>query len=165
MSITVPSSGDDFSSSLFGDPVANTLNGFMLGSATSTTSVTLSTTSAFAGSATVTFTLSAQTRVKITTLATMVPNGTSSARYDVQAGYNSGSSASIGSVVKVGIPFLIGIEGGGTTGRNQTGIALGTVLLSAGTYTAYASITRTSGGDAGDAFNSFQTLVEFCGYT
>jgi hypothetical protein len=151
VSITVPVTNTAPSTTTFGIPVANTINGFRLASATSSTSVTLSTTSAFAGAAAASFTLSVQTRVLITVQVGIVPNTT-------------GSSASIGSFTGVGKAIDLGIEGG-TTARSDGRITLGDILLDAGTYTAYASIARAVGGDAGDTGNGAYTLVTFCGFT
>jgi hypothetical protein len=164
LSITVPVSGNAISSSGFGIPVANTINGFCVGpGATNTGTITLVTTgTAVAGLAVVTFTLSVQTRVLITAQATFVPSGATASRMTLQAGYNSGSSAVIGSFTGVGEPFDVGNDG--TTTR-RSARSDGDVLLAAGTYTAYAACTRSAAGSASDTATNFYTRVDFCGYT
>src|SRR5438045_6659846 len=76
--------------------------GGFLGDANSASNVTLSTTNDFAGLAVVTFTLATQRRIRIDTVAQFAPAGAVAATYTVQSGYNSGSSATIGSVTKIG---------------------------------------------------------------
>ena len=135
----------------------------ILGEATSGSAVTLSTTSSFAGLATVTFTLTATRRVRIMVQASFVPAGTSSVRWTIQPGYNTGVSASIGSVTLVGASYDVSKDGGGTTGRSQSASSTGTKLLPAGTYTAYAAIARPVGGSASDTVTNFYILVEDIG--
>lgn len=141
--------------------MAGTAKG-MIGETSSASTVTLSTTNAFAGLAVVTFTLATQRRVKISVLARYSPAGATNARYQTQAGYNTGSSAAIGSFVGVGqVHDLVN-----TIATNASGIGFGTALLAAGTYTAYASVKRITNGSATDtAGNPFYTLVEDIGST
>lgn len=115
-----------------------------------------------AGTAHATFTLSVQQRVRITAHATITPGTVTGATYRVQSGYNTGSSASIGSVTKVGANWDVPANDGTT--RNRSGRGLGTALLTAGTYTAYAAVQRLSGGDNTDSGVNFYTLVEFAGF-
>lgn len=130
-----------------------------LGEASSSSAVTLSTTSAFAGLAPVTFTLAVQRRVKISVNVRYNPAGAATARYQTRPGYNTGSSASIGSFSPVGVVS----DDTETTVQQGSAFGLGTALLAAGTYTAYASVTRIFGGASGDVANVFYTLVEDCG--
>lgn len=164
MAITVPAVGDLITAS-WADSVANTLNTMVYGEATSASTVTLSTTSSFAGLAVVTFTLGSQRRVKISVQTSFSQSATTSVRWTVQAGYNTGSSAVIGSFVGVGTAYDVGKDGGGTTPRSVSGFALGTKLLAAGTYTAYAAVTRPVGGAITDTAGNFYTLVEDIGAT
>lgn len=152
MSINVPAVGDAASAS-WADAVATLLNNQFLGENLNSGTVTLSTLNAFAGLATVTFTLAVQSRVRIDVQALYKPQAAVVARYVTQAGYNSGSSAAIGSFVGVGQPFSDGDDG---TVQWRSGYSFGTALLPAGTYTAYAAIQRASGGSATDIVTLFQ---------
>ena len=142
------------------DPI-NLLPRPFYGEGNSTSSVTLSSTADFAGLGAVTFTLSVQRRVKITTMATFIPATAVQAGYRVQSAYNTGSSAVIGSVVKIGQQCAV--DDGDATTRNRSGVAVGTVLLTAGTYTAYGAVARPAGGAATDTATNFYVLVEDLG--
>lgn len=132
------------------------VSGGYLGDANSGASITLSTTSDFAGNGGQTFTLSSTRRVLILTIA-RYQIASSAGRMTVQSGYNSGTSPSIGSVMKVGQGSFVTCT---VTGLNGTASvpAFGTALLSAGTYTAYPVVTRV-GGSTTDLANTFGTLV------
>jgi hypothetical protein len=107
--------------------------------------VTLSTTSAFASTTAVTFTLTSQRRVRIVGTIGIQCN-TAPGHYAIRAGYNSGSSAVIGSFTGVGGSGVLLTTA--TAGGNGavSGTHEGTALLAAGTYTAYISLTRATGG-------------------
>lgn len=119
--------------------------GFLYGESTAGSAVTLSTTSAFASTTSVTFTLPVQRRVRIATSLGLVAN-TAPGHYDVRGGYNSGASPAIGSFVGVGSGGVLATTsvagGNGAVGVSHEGSA----LLAAGTYTAYISVTRATGG-------------------
>jgi hypothetical protein len=119
--------------------------GFLYGDSSAGSAVTLSTTSAFASTTSVTFTLPVQRRVRIATSLGLVCN-TAPGHYDVRGGYNSGASPAIGSFIGVGSGGVLAttsIAGGnGAVGVSHEGQA----LLAAGTYTAYISVTRATGG-------------------
>ena len=136
-------------------PVAGDMG--YVGEVTSSSAVTLSTTSAFAGLATITFTLARQTRIKISGIARYNP-GSSGGNLRVQAGYNSGSSATIGSFTGVGQIW----NSASDSAKAHSGLGIGTALLAAGTYTAYLSLTRV-GGSATDTADNFSVLVEALG--
>lgn len=130
--------------------------GFYVGEQALVTAVTLATTSAFASSAKVTFALTEQRRVKITgTVGRYSPATTGNLR--IQAGYNSGASATIGSFVGVGA-----IVNTTSSGNANGALAVGSALLAAGTYTAYISLSRV-GGSATDTADNFSVLVEDLG--
>jgi hypothetical protein len=114
-----------------------------IGDSAAGAAVTLSTTSAFASTTTVTFTLTSTRRVRI--MGTIgVQANTAPGHYSIRAGYNSGSSAVIGSFIGVGgSGFLLTTTTAGGNGA-VSGMHEGTVLLTAGTYTAYISITRVT---------------------
>lgn len=118
--------------------------------------VTLNAIANFLGLATVTFTLTAQRRVRIVVNAGYTPTAAStSARYRNIAAYNSGSSAVLGSFTQVGQPTDIP-DAGANPG---SGMAEGTALLAAGTYTAYAVVRRANAGAATDTSQNFYTAV------
>jgi hypothetical protein len=102
-------------------------------------------------------------RYKITTSAQFVPASATNGRYLVQSSYNASGSVSIGSTIGVGQAIAVltnnSLAGGGPTGSP----AIGTVLLTAGTYTAYPAVTRSSGGNAADTVNTPYVLVEHVG--
>lgn len=145
------------------DQVVTALNTSAFGIESETvtgSTITLSTTSRFAAGATATFVLTATSRIKITTSAQYVPATTTSGRCTVQSGYNTGSSVVIGSFVGVG--QAIAVISSSTLGPTGT-VAVGTVVLAAGTYIAYPGVTRVSGGSATDTTNTPYVLVEHIG--
>lgn len=165
MAVSVPAVGDS-ATAAYADAVANALNVQVLGD-TGTVSAgapTLSTTSAFAGQATVTFTLAVQTRVRVDVIAQFQGTGTQG-RFLVRPGYNTGSSAVIGSVVQIG--FFGSVQTGSVSGGggDSTSASFGTVLLAPGTYTAYPVVQRASGGTATDVCQSSMTLVTAVGFS
>lgn len=117
--------------------------------------VTLSTTSAFASTAAITFAITATRRIRIHTLASFNNSSGVAGRYATRPGYNTGASASIGSFVGVGQAFT---NPGSIAGLISAG-AEGTALLTAGTYTAYASVQRVSGGAVADTASTFYVAV------
>lgn len=121
-------------------------------------SVTLATAGLeYPASASSTFTLTRTRRVKITVVA-RYQAASAAGRMIVYAGYNAGSTPVIGSVVKVG-PWVSVPATAGTVGSGS-GMAVGTVLLNPGTYTAYPVVNRAFGGAAGDFAGSSWVLVE-----
>lgn len=136
---------------------------FIADSGAVVSSVTLSTTSAFASPATVTFTLTVQTRLRIDVNAQFQPATAVQGRYLCRAGYNSGASAVIGSVIPTGLSGSAQSQTAGGGGSVTTG-GFGFPLLAAGQYTAYASLTRNSGGAATDVCQSSQVTVSTAGF-
>ena len=132
--------------------------GNYVGQASSSTSTTLSTTSAFASTAYFTFTLSITTRVRIYFVSQFVMNGGTNGVYVVQAAYNSGSSPSIGSATTVpGVATTCSLA---ATALRASATSEGTALLTAGTYTAYGSVQRLSGGGVTDiAGNNYVNVI------
>lgn len=120
--------------------------------------VTLSTTSAFASTASVTFTLTSQRRVRIDVQSIYVMASGASGRFITRAAYNSGASAVIGSAVTPGsgMSAVATVTGGNGAPGTST---FCTALLPAGTYTAYASVQRSAGGSATDTAQNFYVLV------
>lgn len=115
-----------------------------IGDSSAGSPVTLSSTSAFASTTTVTFTLTSTRRVRLVGSIGIQAN-TAPGHYSIRVGYNAGSSAVIGSFVNVGSPgFLMSTSTAGGNGA-VSGVHEGTVLLTAGTYTAYLSIVRGTG--------------------
>ena len=127
----------------------------MLGSSTAGAAVTLSTTSAFASTCKVTFTLTAQRRVKFTGVMGRYNPGSGGGNARIQVGYNTGNTANIASFVGTGAI----VNASQTAAQAQGQSAEGDALLSPGTYTAYLSITRV-GGAATDTADNFYVLVE-----
>lgn len=117
-----------------------------------------------AGAASVTFTLTQQRRVKITVEASYRLGTTTGGQMRMLPGYNSGSSVVIGSATTIGVTGYCRNDSA-TTGINGANgsTTFGTVLLPAGTYTAYAVVQRAVGGSASDVAASFYTLVEDVG--
>lgn len=130
-----------------------------IGDASSGTALTLTTTADFAGNATVTFILTRQTRVKISTRARYNPTTGTNGRFSVTSGYNAGASAVIGSFIAVG---QRGDSINTTSSQASTADGYGTVVLAPGTWTAYADVTRANGA-AADTASNFYTLVEAVG--
>lgn len=152
MSLTsAPNPGDPLSSSGFGADVAN--SGFLTDAA-GAGSVTLSTNSAFASGISATFVLNSTRRVRITVQGRFQQAAATTARFQIRAGYCSGSSAVIGSFVAVGNVFDVCTTIAGVNGMG-TGNPEGTALLTAGTYTAFASVTRVTNGSATDTASTF----------
>jgi hypothetical protein len=81
-------------------------------------------------------------------------------RMTIMPAYNTGASRVLGSAVQIGVSQPIA-NFTGTSGVNgQSGISNAySVLLTAGTYTAYAVVQRQSGGNAGDQAFNFVTIV------
>jgi hypothetical protein len=129
-----------------------------VGESTTGAAVTLSTTSAFASTTSVTFTLTATRRIRIDTNAAYIMNTGTSGHCNLRAGYNSGSSPVIGSFTGVGQQAVVTTTTTGSGGA-VSGACFGTVLLTAGTYTAYISCTRSVGGGATDSVTAFDVLV------
>lgn len=164
--LTSPFTDNTFVNKAQLDQVVASINAVPFGMLAETltgSTITLSTTSRFAAGAVATFVLSATARVKITTSAQVVPGSATSGRYLFQSGYNTGGTAVVASFVGVGQSLALIASntgaGGGATGTP----AVGTVLLTAGTYTAYCGVTRSSGGSATDTTNTPYVLVEHIG--
>lgn len=118
----------------------------LLGETGSTSTVTIATTAATGLTASVIFTLATQRRVRIA-VGGNVQVATAPASYNLRAGYNAGSGVGTPSVVGFGSTFQVSATG--TAGINGA-FTEGSILLPAGTYTAYATVTRLSGGSATD---------------
>lgn len=143
------------------DP-ANALPRGYAGSGNSGSVVTLATAgTGFAGAFTQTVVLTETRRYKCTVQARYQLGTTTGGRATVQAAYNSGSSASPGSATVIGAQFHV-FNNSATTGINgaDSGLSVGDVLLTPGTYTFYALVTRQNGGSATDAASSFYVLAE-----
>lgn len=162
MAITAPSVGDK-ATSAWADAVAGAINAPMLGDTNSGANVTLSTTSAFASTASVTINLAVQTRIRIYVQAIYIMASGTSARYVTRAAYNSGASAVIGSATTPG-------QGSSVTTTVTTGNGApadhteATVLLAAGQYTVYASVQRAFGGSATDTAGNFYVSATAVGF-
>jgi hypothetical protein len=132
-------------------------NSNFYGQQTSSTAVTLSTNAAFAGSASVTVTLTEQRRIKVDVQAIFVMASGTNGRYLLYAGYNTGGSVTIGAVTGIGyaLPQVIAATAQSSSGWGQCG----TVLLAAGTYTFYPVVQRSSGGSATDTAVNHQIIV------
>src|SRR4051812_3040621 len=118
------------------------------GRATSSTTVTLATIGAdVAGSASVTFTLASTRRVRIDTWAAYRLNTAVGGRMTLMCAYNTGASVVLGSAVQLGInQGLANFTGtSGISGQSAISNAY-SVLLTAGTYTAYGVVQRQSNG-------------------
>jgi hypothetical protein len=113
-------------------------------------SVTLATAGVpVAGAAAATFTLTTQRRVRIEVNAQFIMSSGTNGRYWVKADYNAGSSPLIGSVTEIGRRGVVVLTATGSAGA-ASAFTAGSVLLPAGTYTAYGSCTRSSGGSGSD---------------
>jgi hypothetical protein len=144
---TIPTVGvGDKATATWANTVANAVNGLgLINDSSLGAAVTLSTTSAFASTTSVTFTLTSTQRIRIMGTIGIQAN-TAPGHYSIRAGYNSGASAVIGSFIGVGgNGFLLTTTTAGGNGA-VSGTHEGTVLLTAGQYTAYISITRATGG-------------------
>jgi hypothetical protein len=134
-----------------------------LGFNQSTSTVTLATVATdFAGLGPVTFTLASQRRVLILTMAAYrLATVNAAGRMTCEVGYNSGSSASIGSVSKPGSPGHTYTTSAVQTGVNtsSSAYAFAVVLLAAGTYTAYPVVNRQNGGNGADTASAFGILA------
>src|SRR4051812_36482611 len=131
------------------------------GRSTAATAVTLTAlTTDFAGAASVTFTLASTRRVRIDTWAAYRLQSATGGRMTLMCAYNTGSSVVLGSAVQLGINQGIANFTGttGITGQSSVSNAY-SVLLTAGTYTAYGVVQRASGGNAADIAAGFITIV------
>lgn len=135
--------------------------GFLIGDAASVSSVTFSTTSAFASLASVTFTLPVQRRVRIVNTARYALASATGGRMQIIPAYNTGASVVIGSVVSLtnGQYHVSNFTGTAGASGSISGMTECTVLLAAGQYTAYATVTRVSGGSTTDSATAFYTAV------
>lgn len=131
------------------------------GEANSATTVALATVSVdVASTASVTFTLPVQRRVVIHVLANFNLGTTTNGGFAVQPAYSVGSSPNIASMTKLGRAARQNNTSGATsTFWSSSATALGSVVLAAGTYTAFGACTRTVGGSATDAAGPFEVLV------
>lgn len=164
MSIATPAVGDK-ATAAWANGVATAVNSLgFINDSIAGAAVTLSTTSAFASTTAVTFTLTAQTRVRIDVVAVYVMASGTSGRYLARAAYNTGSSPVIGSAIT---PGQAGVAIATVTGGNGAPSAntFGTALLAAGTYTAYVSVQRSAGGSATDTAQNFDVLVTAIGFS
>lgn len=110
----------------------------------------------YAGGPSCTFTLATQRRVRIFVTGTPVTASGAPAHYGLRAVYTPG--ATVGAQTTVGSTSAItnGVAGGSSANSGPTE---GTVLLAAGTYTAFVAAARTSGGAATDALNNSYVSV------
>lgn len=161
MALTPPAVGDK-ATAVFADAAANQLNnGGFITDATSSSTVTLATAVAnVASSATVTFTLTETRRVRIVTSCQFSMASGTDGRYRLNSAYNSGVSVVLGSAITVGALFGTCIT---TVGDICSGFGDGTVVLAAGSYTAYALVQRNSGGGATDTARTSYVAVYDCG--
>jgi hypothetical protein len=137
---------------------ANNLAGLgYVGDSIAGAAITLSTTSAFASSCSVTFTLTSTRRIRIDTVGAFILNTAGNGHCGFRAAYNSGAAPVIGSAVTPGQQAVVTTTITGGPGA-VTGTSFCTALLTAGTYTAYVSCTRTGGG-ATDQATAFGVLV------
>lgn len=139
----------------------------LLGEQTGNTAVVVATlATSYASSIAVTFTLATQRRVEIRGIARSNLGTTANSRFSLNAAYNSGSTAVIGSAITCGQVNTLynasAIAGGNGA---MSGWVEGTVLLPAGTYTAYLQLQRATGGSATDSFNAFGVKVYDVGAT
>lgn len=132
----------------------NGLGGFLYGEDDGLVSdtVTLSSTADFLAAATfVTFTLAATRRVRVVTAARFQMTSGASGLYVVTSTYVAGGSATLTGAVKLGQAgantFVVTVAG--NTGTLKGG-AEHSVLLTAGTYTAFPVVSRAAGGSATD---------------
>lgn len=109
-----------------------------------------------AATASVTFTLATQRRIRVDVMCQFSMASGTSAQYRMQIGYNTGSSVVIGSVTKVGHVACTEIT---VVGAIQSSGDFTTILLPAGTYTVYPAVQRNSGGSATDTARSCSVLV------
>jgi hypothetical protein len=132
----------------------NALPRGFVGDSQSNTAVTLATSGggAFASPNKVTFTLTDTRRIQIYAQAKYNPSG-STGRMSIQGAYNTGSSISLGSATLIEQP---GSSGGGTVGGSTVE---GTVLLPAGTYTAFAAVGRVTAGSGTDTADTWLVAV------
>lgn len=136
--------------------------GFLYGDSANTSNATLATLSAnVAGLATVTFTLPVQRRVRIVTGARYALGTTTNGRMTIIPGYNTGATPVIGSAVLLtnGQYHISNFSSTGGAAGSLSGTTEASVLLAAGQYTAYAVVSRASGGSASDAAAVFYTAV------
>ena len=124
--------------------------------------VTLSTTGTapFASSSKITFTLTDTRRVRIVVSCRFAPSG-STGRYNIEPGYNSGSSINLGSATFVGQPQLRGgyqhhtgvsaIRGDRTADRRHVDSVAGLGRVSGGTATDQADTFYIAVYDEGDS--------------
>lgn len=136
------------------------------GEANSATAVTLATVSTdYASSATVTFTLPVQRRVLIIGSAVYMIATVTAGGFWAQAAYSAGSSANTASMTKLSRAARQYNNCGlaGNINGAVTGTTLGSVVLTAGTYTAFLACARTVGGSATDTALNFEIAVLDCG--
>lgn len=161
MTLPVPAVGDQ-ATAAFADALAYEYNNGFLGDNVASATVTLATaTTNYAATSAVTFTLTQTGRVRIVTSCqfTMATGGVDG-RYRQQSAYNSGTSATPASATAVGGLFCVAIS---NVGDLASGFGDGTVLLAAGTYTAYPLVSRNTGGTATDTARSSYTAVYLVG--
>lgn len=125
----------------------NALGFGYMGSTASVTTTTITTGATYtACSAVFTFTLTTQRRVRVA-VSSDVQVTTAPARYLIRPAYNTGSSVT--TPIPFGQPISLGLTATGVNGicgdTNEW-----TVVLAAGTYTAYCVVYRLSGGSATD---------------
>jgi hypothetical protein len=139
-------------------PVAakTTLPGQLIGQSQTNTPIGLTTTSAFAGAARVVFTLPVARSVRIVVVTQYQATSATRGRFTSAAGYNTGGGAVIGSFAQAGLEDHVMLSASGDLGGVTTE---GVVSLAAGTYTAYASVQRPTGGSTGDQCNRSYTAV------
>jgi hypothetical protein len=97
----------------------------------------------------VTFTLTAQRRVRICGSATINPASATLGQYYTRPCYNAGAT--------IGTPILASPAVATVNDQSTYTFSTrsdGTALLAAGTYTAYMAVKRNAGGSASDAISS-----------
>lgn len=133
--------------------VINTLGGFLYGEAegasTDTVTITATSTDFIVPASAVTFTLAQQRRVRIITAYryTAITNAATVVCY---ATYVAGSSATLTGAVKLGQPAANELQIPSAATAAGTVRAEHSVLLAAGTYTAFPVVNKPVGGTASD---------------
>lgn len=166
LTVAAPAVASDAATKTYVDgAAAGTALGWLGSGNDQVTNVTLTalTTSYVGGTAKVTFTLTATRRVKVTTECKYVGGTAAGGRMLSRPGVVAGSTATLTNSSNLGIwvnhrNFGVAGEGGSVSGT-----AVGTVVLSPGTYTAFVEVQRFNGGDASDYANQFLVMVEDVG--
>lgn len=141
--------------------LAQASGGFLLAETDGTGSTTMSTgpgsTRYLVGTSGATFVLSAQRRVRIAVGANRYTSGSATGLYRLEVGYVAGSSATLS-----GATFLTSNQAATTTTGSAGAMSINTehsVLLAAGTWTAFPAATKVNSGSATDTVAGGYTAV------